>query len=276
MSQAELTTGEYHKYCALIYEVAGIRIADNKRIMVSNRVRRRLKATGIASFDEYFQMLTSKQGADEMPRFLDAITTNETYFFRDRHNYEWLEHEFIPEKLRHESHLKKRRSIRIWSAACSTGEEPYAIAIKLIAHRILLPQWHLTILGTDLSGAVLEAARAGSYDSRAMRLVEPSEKARCFNENLPAGRWEVKPEIRAMVQWKRHNLLQPLNEEPFDCIFLKNVLIYFDNESKRRVLQNVFALLAQDGFLVIGPTEGIHTMLDPLHKRKPWLYQKVN
>ena len=97
MNHVELTDGEYQKYCELIYRVAGIRIADNKRVMVSNRVRRRLKATGISSFAEYYTFLTSPAGTDEMPLFLDAITTNETYFFRDTQNYDWLGETFLPE-----------------------------------------------------------------------------------------------------------------------------------------------------------------------------------
>ena len=275
MNHVELTDGEYQKYCELIYRVAGIRIAENKRVMVSNRVRRRLRATGISSFTEYHTFLTSPAGIDEMPLFLDAITTNETYFFRDTHNYDWLGDTFLPEIIQQAALRKRPKTLRIWSAACSTGEEPYSIALKVLAKKPLLAGWRTTILGTDLSGAVLNAARAGSYDARAVRLIEPAQRTAYFDEVPAAERWTVKPEVKALVTWKQHNLLFPLKEDPFDCIFLKNVLIYFDTESKQSVVKNVIDALAKGGYLVIGPTEGIYTMLDSLTKLKPWLYQRL-
>jgi chemotaxis protein methyltransferase CheR len=276
MNQVELTDGEYQKYCELIYRVAGIRIAENKRVMVSNRVRRRLKATGISSFAEYLTFLISPAGSDEMPQFLDAITTNETYFFRDTQNYDWLGDTFLPEVIQQALTRKRRKTLRIWSAACSTGEEPYSIALKVLSKKPVLPGWQTTIVGTDLSGAVLNAARAGNYDARAVRLIEPAERMAFFDADLTAERWTVKPEVKAMVTWKQHNLLFPLKEEPFDCIFLKNVLIYFDTESKQSVVKNVINALAKGGYLVVGPTEGIYTMLGSLTKLKPWLYQRLS
>jgi chemotaxis protein methyltransferase CheR len=275
MNHVELTDAEYQKYCELIYRVAGIRIADNKRVMVSNRVRRRLRATGISSFTEYHAFLTSSAGTDEMPLFLDAITTNETYFFRDTHNYDWLNDTFLPEIIQQAILRKRPKTLRIWSAACSTGEEPYSIALKVLAKKSLLTGWRITILGTDLSGAVLNAARAGSYDARAVRLIEPAQRTIFFDQVPAADRWTVKPEVKALVMCKQHNLLFPLKEDSFDCIFLKNVLIYFDMESKQSVVKNVIDALAKGGYLVIGPTEGIYAMLDSLTKLKPWLYQRL-
>src|SRR5262245_36533891 len=181
MIHSELTGEEYKKFCDLIYRAAGIRIVDNKRMMVSNRVRRRLRATGIESFARYYQFLTSPAGGDEMPFFLDAITTNETYFYRDMQHYEWLGDTFFPEIAAAATQRKRRRNLRIWSAACSTGEEPYAIALELLAKKLLFGGWPITILGTDLSGAALTAARAGSYDARAVRLIEPARRDACFD-----------------------------------------------------------------------------------------------
>jgi chemotaxis protein methyltransferase CheR len=275
MNHVELTDGEYRNYCELIYRVAGIRIAENKRIMIGNRVRRRLRATGILSFAEYYTFLISPAGNGEMPLFLDAITTNETYFFRDIQNYDWLGDTFLSEILQQAIARKRPKSLRIWSAACSTGEEPYSIALKLLARKPLLTGWRTTVLGTDLSGAVLDAARVGSYDARAIRLVDPGQRQAFFDEETIKQRWAIKPTVKAVVTWKQHNLLFPLKEDPFDCIFLKNVLIYFDTESKQAVVRNVIDSLARGGYLVTGPTEGIYTMLDSLRKLKPWLFQKL-
>jgi chemotaxis protein methyltransferase CheR len=276
MNHAELTEEEYQKFCGLIYRVAGIRIVDNKRVMVSNRVRRRLRSTGIATFAEYYAFLTSAPGIAEMPQFLDAITTNETYFFRDMSNYDWLGDKLLPEISQQALQRKRPKTLRIWSAACSTGEEPYSIALKLLTNKGLFAGWKNTLLGTDLSGAVLESARAGVYDARAIRLVEPTQLKTYFEQDPNKERWLIKPEVKILVTWKQHNLMFQLKDEPFDCIFLKNVLIYFDTESKQTVVRNLINLLARGGYLVIGPTEGVHTMLDPLIKLKPWLYQKAD
>ncbi len=254
--------------------MAGIRISENKRVMVGNRVRRRLRATGISTFAEYYSLLISPLGSREMPLFLDEITTNETYFFRDVQNYDWLGDTFLTEILEQGATRKRSKAVRIWSAACSSGEEPYSIALKLLARKPLLNGWRITILGTDLSGAVLNAARRGSYDARAVRLIEPAQLQAFFDEEPSTGRWNIRNEVKAIVSWKPHNLLFPLDEEPFDCILLKNVLIYFDTESKKTVVRNVIDSLAVGGYLITGPTEGIYTMLDPLTKLKPWLYQK--
>ena len=275
MNHVELTDGEYRNYCELIYRVAGIRIAENKRIMIGNRVRRRLRATGILTFAEYYTFLISPAGNGEMQLFLDAITTNETYFFRDIQNYDWLGDTFLSEILQQAIARKRPKSLRIWSAACSTGEEPYSIALKLLARKPLLTGWRTTVLGTDLSGAVLDAARVGSYDARAIHLVDSDQRQAFFDEETIKQRWAIKPTVKAVVTWKQHNLLFPLKEDPFDCIFLKNVLIYFDTESKQAVVRNVIDSLARGGYLVTGPTEGIYTMLDPLRKLKPWLFQKL-
>jgi chemotaxis protein methyltransferase CheR len=274
MNHVELTDEEYKKFCGLIYRVAGIRIAENKRVMVSNRVRRRLRATGLKGFGDYYAYLTSPAGSGEMPLFLDAITTNETYFFRDPQHYEWLGDTFLPELARQSALHKRSRSLRIWSAACSTGEEPYSIALKILEKRPLLTGWRTSVLGTDISGAALAAARAGRYDARAVRLVDPAQRQAFFDEDSKSQIWTIKPAVGALVSWKQHNLLFPIKHDSFDCIFLKNVLIYFDKDSKEVVVRNLIDALAKGGYLVVGPTEGIYAMLDSLSKLKPWLYQK--
>jgi chemotaxis protein methyltransferase CheR len=275
MHAIELTEEEFKRFCGLIYRVAGIRIAETKRVLVTNRVRRRLRATGIHSFSEYYAFLTAPDGASEMPLFLDAITTNETYFYRDKQHYQWLGETFLPEMAGVAAQRIRPRVLRIWSAACSTGEELYSIALKVTAQRHLFSGWRINLVGTDLSGSVLASARAGIYDERAVHLVSTEERKRYFEEDVQSKRWTIKDEVRSLVTWKLHNLLTPLKEEPFDCIFLKNVLIYFDTSSKQTVVRNVLAALAKGGYLVIGPTEGIYTMLDPLTKLKPWLYQRL-
>ena len=275
MLAAELTEEEFAKFRALIYRVAGISIPTTKRVMISNRLRRRLRATGIATFGAYYNHLTAANlGNGEMPLFLDEITTNETYFFRDPQHYQWLGETFLPEIAAQARLHKRPKSLRVWSAACATGEEPYSIALKVLGQKPPLAGWKINILGTDLSGAALATARAGSYDARAVHLVSPADKALYFDHDPAAQRWVIKPEARALTSWKCHNLLKPPPEEAFDCIFIKNVLIYFDLESKQEVVRHLLGAMARGGYLVVGPTEGIYNMLGSLIKHKTWLYQR--
>jgi chemotaxis protein methyltransferase CheR len=274
MLDAELTEAEFRLFRDLIYRVAGIRIPESKKVMVANRLRRRLRATGIVSFSAYYALLKSSGAEAEMPRFLDAITTNETYFFRDPHHFAWFGDIFVPELVRQARLGKRPRSLRVWSAACATGEELYSIALKLREHRGAMAGWKLTLLGTDLSGAALDVARGGCYETRALRLVAPEARATHFDHDAGKDRWALKPEVRALATWRRHNLLEPLREEPFDCIFLKNVLIYFDSDSKQRVVRHLLNSLAVGGHLVVGPTEGIYHLLGSLQREKTWLYRR--
>jgi chemotaxis protein methyltransferase CheR len=269
----ELTDEEFEWFRALIYNVAGIQVPPTKRVLVSNRVRRRLRSTAIGGFSDYYAYLISPSGAAEMPLFLDAITTNETYFYRDVHHFDWLSTSFFPELAEAGRQGKRSRSLRIWSAAASTGEELYSIALRLAPLKPTFQGWSLNLLGTDLSGEALASAIAGTYDERAVRRVGPEERGRYFDHDATTERWTVKKEIRSMATWRIHNLLLPIKERPFDCVFLKNVLIYFDVKSKQVVTRNLIAALGKGGYLVVGPTEGIHNMLEPLERLKPWLYR---
>ncbi len=272
MLRVELTVDEFKRFCGLIYRLSGIRIPETKRMLVTHRVRRRLRATGIDSFGAYYALVTSPAGATEVPRFLDEVTTNETYFYRDIQHFEWFGTTFLDELTTLARQRKRPKSLRVWSAAASTGEELYSLALKVMARKAELIGWRLSLLGTDLNGSVLDSARAGSYDARAMRLVSPEDRRLYFDKT--ADRWTVKPEVRALTAWKTHNLMQPIHEEPFDCIFIKNVLIYFDAESKKPVVKNLLGAMARDGYLVTGPSEGIYHMLKPLKRHKTWLYQR--
>jgi chemotaxis protein methyltransferase CheR len=273
---AELTAAEFERFCGLIYKVSGIRIPPTKRVMVSNRLRRRLRATGLTTFAAYYALLTSSSaGAAEMPLFLDEITTNETYFFRDTQHFDWFGNDFLPALVR-DAHARKRpRSLRVWSAAASTGEELYSLAMKVHERKDSLAGWKTTLLGTDLSAAVLAAARAGAYDERSLRNINPAQRQLYFDRDPSGVRWVVKPELRAMATWKVHNLLSAFGEPPFDLVLLKNVMIYFDPASKQTVVNNLRAAMADGGYLIVGPTEGVHNLLGGLVRHSTWLYQKA-
>jgi chemotaxis protein methyltransferase CheR len=165
--------------------------------------------------------------------------------------------------------------LRIWSAGCANGAEPYSIAICLAENMYRLRDWSLTILGTDLSEDMLRTARAGSYKPRTVEAVSEQQRRRYFQHRAAEDAWEVRPEIKRMVDFQRHNLIEPQRESGFDCVFIRNVLIYFDQESKRVAINHLLNALAVGGYLVVGPSEGIHEMLGSLRKHSPLLYQKV-
>ncbi len=254
--------------------MSGIRIPDTKRTLLSNRVRRRLKASGFDDFQSYFRHLRSRSGQDELTGFLNAVTTNETYFFRTEKHFEWFGSEFISEVTSRERAGKRSRQLRIWSAACSTGEEPYSIAICLAENQLRLRDWELEIVATDLSEDALQSARDGVFTERAFQGLDEKCRRRHFTKLKDQPLWQIKPNLREMVSFQRHNLMDPLPGGPFDCIFIRNVLIYFDRQSKQRVVDNITRSLAPGGYLVVGPSEGIFDMLRDLKKHSTFLYQK--
>lgn len=273
MELERLTPKQFELFQKFIYDRAGIKIDFSKVTLVSNRIRRRLKAGGCADFDSYYRLLTSRAGGIELEGFLDAITTNETSFFRTPSNFEWLKNEYVKELLKDKLEGKRPASLRIWSAACSSGEEAYSIAICLSDLSVPLRGWQFDILGTDISESSLKLAREAVYRTRTMQEFDHTNIKRYFSEEA-ADQFRLRPAIAQMVRFKNHNLMQRLPVPPFDCIWLRNVLIYFDRESKAKVIENLVHSLVRGGYLVVGPSEGVYDMLGMLHKRGTFLYQK--
>ena len=272
---ARLNQQQFDRFRDFIYKKCGIRIDEKKVSLLSNRIRRRLKAGGFENFDVYYRFLTSRAGAGELEGFLDAITTNETFFFRTEKQFTWLKTDLLTEVVAQHRAGNRSSSLRIWSAGCASGAEPYSIAICLAESSYRLRDWSLKVLGTDISEEVLRVAREGSFKSRAVEAVTDGQRRRHFRHQADGDLWQIRPEIKKLVDFKKHNLMQPLLEPVFDCIFLRNVLIYFDRDSKRVVIRNLLRALAVGGYLVVGPSEGVYDMLDPLQKISPLLYQKV-
>lgn len=268
----ELTSAQFHRFQELIYSVTGIRVPDSKIVLLSNRLRRRAKTVDLASFDDYFRLVDEDRKGPEFTQFLNAVTTNETFFFRTEKHFEWFQSDFMNERV-----LLARKggakSLRVWSAACSTGEEVYSLAICVARNLLRLRNWNLEIIGTDLSEDVLQSARMGTYGSRSMEAVPDTQKRRYFTQ-ASADSWTVRPSLKEFVTFQPHNLMTPMRLPPFDCIFIRNVLIYFDRESKQQVVQHLINALVPGGYLVVGPSEGIYDMLGNLKKHSTFLYQK--
>lgn len=267
---AQVNDDQMRRYAKMIYDVAGIEISPAKKQLLSNRIRRRLKETGIKDFEAYHNFLKGVPTSHaEWDFFLQEVTTHETYLFRDEANWRWLREDFLPEFQK-----KGAGGLRIWSAACSTGDEAYTIA-TCVAEGLRNPtQWRVQIVGTDIGIGAVQDAQQAHFAERAMRLVPAEWRKRYFRQLGEATIWEPIDKLRKMTHFRQHNLLERLNEPPFDLVFLKNVLIYFNHQSKQRVIQNVEAAMRPGSYLVAGAAEGISELMQGFERIQPWLYRR--
>ncbi|MEM9562496.1 MAG: protein-glutamate O-methyltransferase CheR [Actinomycetota bacterium] len=247
----------FELFRSLAGELAGIELDDTKRELVYGRLARRLRALGLASFDSYAARLRV-DGPNELPEFVNAITTNVTSFFRESHHFAFLADEAIPDLLTRRS---VSRRLRIWSAACSTGQEPYSIAITAATTLPGDTTWDCRILATDIDGSVVATAEAGTYpiDTLPDRGLLP-DRSRWFRAIESSDRREVRvaEELRSMIYFRRLNLIDPWPMQgPIDIIFCRNVVIYFSTETQRRLFRRFAEILAPDGYLFVGHSESI-------------------
>ncbi|MFZ5831535.1 MAG: CheR family methyltransferase [Planctomycetota bacterium] len=271
----QVSDKELAQFADLIYARTGIRVSPQKKTLLSNRLRRRLRQTSIQTFGDYYQHLKRLSPQDaEWDAFLQEITTHETYLFRDEPQWDWFRNAFLAEIAAAARDGKRTRVLRIWSAACSTGDEPYTAACCIAACLPNLTQWKVQIVGTDIGIGALEQARSAVFGERAMRLTPVDYKSRYFTKARDAAIWQARPALSSMIAFRQHNLLQPLRDTPFDLVFLKNVLIYFDNESKKTVLDHVRSAVRPGGLLVAGAAEGVGELVKDFERLQPWLYRK--
>lgn len=261
----KLNTAEFERLAKLVYERTGIHLSESKLTLLSNRLRRRLRVLNLEGFGDYYDLLRDpKRSEDELPHFLSAVTTNETYFFRNEALWKYFRGTWLPELIRKKT-AKKSSAIRIWSAASSSGEEAYTAAICLCEDLSNRAKWDVTILGSDISERVLEKARSGEYNDYAVSRVPPVTIQKWFTKSNDL--YRLKDDVRKLVKFHFHNLRDAFPQGSFDLIFLRNVLMYFDNEMKKTVLANVTKALAPGGQLVVGD-------VDPI-RQTPELHQSL-
>lgn len=271
-----LTQDEFKRFADLVYRETGIFLADHKIGLLTNRLRARVKARGLGSFAEYYAKLRNAAFRDEeLPLFLSAVTTNETYFFRNERLWDMFEKKIVPEIV-----TRGRcgaRTMRIWSAASSSGEEAYTAGILL---KELLPdaaRWNITIIGSDISSKVIEKARAGVYGDYAVSHTTPQRIVRWFDRQGDA--YRVKEEVRKLVRFQIHNLRDRFPGPRFDFVLLRNVLMYFDTPMKRLAVRTTADAVAPGGYLYVGDVDPLRTSPElssamPLVAGPPGLYHR--
>lgn len=254
LMNAQLTLDEFKKLSKFVYDRTGIFLSEEKLSLLSNRLRKRVRALGLVSFEDYYQFLRKGAGDDEMTEFLNAVTTNETYFFRNDKLWDYLADELIP-SIAGEKKARGDRTLRAWSAASSTGAEAYTLAIILREKLLPLNEWAIEIVGSDISEKVLGQARAARYDAYALNKLSPARQRIYFKHDKEANLFELREDTRDMVRFEFHNLRDPYTPTRFDLVFVRNVMMYFDLAMKRRVLANVTSALRPGGYMIIGDVD---------------------
>jgi chemotaxis protein methyltransferase CheR len=250
-----LTEDEFRKLCEFLYRRTGMVFTEAKRYYVERRVVERMGATSSDSFSSYFTRLRADM-LGEIEQFVNAFTVNETYFNREDHQLKCLTSDLLPQRIRQR---KKTDAIRIWSVPCSTGEEPYSIAMWLLENWPLVDEYEIEIVGSDIDTKVLELAREGIFGKRALMRLSPELIAKYFSQ-LKGERWQIIDDLRDSVRFSPVNIVEQSETRPygqFDVIFCRNVLIYFDDASRRVAAENLYENLLPGGFICLGHAESM-------------------
>jgi chemotaxis protein methyltransferase CheR len=268
-----MTDADFKIISDLAYEFTGIVLGPQKRDMVYGRLARRLRDLGLTRVSDYINVVKSDQN-EEVSKFINAITTNLTSFYREQHHFDFITKSLIPELKKTNLGTKK---IRAWSAGCSTGEEPYSIAITF-KESMDLQGWDLKILATDLDSKVLNKGQQGIYDIDRIESIKSSYKQKWFlkDQNHP-DIVKVKPEIQELIKFKRLNLLEkwPM-KGPFDFIFCRNVVIYFNAETQAVLFDRYAEMLKDGGYLIIGHSESLDRTNNRFRSIGKTIYKKIS
>lgn len=257
-----LSDQEYAEFKGLIQRIAGIQLSDSKRMLVAGQLQRRLRQTGSNNFQDYHRKLASS--SEELQFVIDLLTTNETYFFREPAHFDFLQRELLP--------AHGHAAFRAWSAASSSGEEAYSLAMTCAEH-LRGSDWE--ILGSDISARMLAQASSGRYGpDRASGIPATLMKKYCRSETT--GDFVIVPELQRHLRFRQINLTAPIppGSGSFDLIFLRNVLFYFDSDTKRRVIGHLLPRLKSGGHLIVSHTESLHGLGPGLELVRPSIYRK--
>jgi chemotaxis protein methyltransferase CheR len=271
----QLSTNEFDSLSRLVYERFGIYLPPEKRTMVTVRLQKVLRRMGMATFHEYYEYLTKSNNGEALIEFANHITTNHTFFFREKDHFDFFSQRFLPEVT---ARLRERREtdVRIWCAGCSSGEESYMLVMLLLEFfGTEYSHWKAGILGTDISERALDTAVQGIYPAERIDLL-PAEYKRKYVDQLPNGTWKIKPLVQKEVVYRKFNLMNttlPFKKK-FHTIFCRNVMIYFDKPTRDALVERFYHALEPGGYLFIGHSETISRDLSLFRYIMPALYQK--
>lgn len=249
------TTEDFRKIAQILHSYAGIALADGKAALVYSRLAKRLRSLGLRSFREYCALIEGAEGVDERQTMMAALTTNVTRYFREPHHFDHLRDVVLPPLV---ERARKGGRVRLWSAACSNGQEPYSMAITILAALPEAANLDVKILATDIDPNMVAEGRAGIYREEAVAPVPLDLRRRWFKKAQSEGSWEVADELRALVSFRELNLIGdwPMKGK-FDAIFCRNVVIYFDEPTQERIWSRFAPMLESGGTLYIGHSERV-------------------
>ena len=256
---APLDPDDYEAFCAYLRARTGLSFTEAKRYFVDRRLAERMAAVGAESFREYMNLLRFQASGEELQRLVNLMTVNETYFFREKYQLDCLVNSALDEV------VQGRRPgdrVRIWSAGCATGEEPYSIAIMLLEHWSKADEYEIELYASDIDSHVLKRAKEGVYEERALHMLPRDLVAKYFTEIEP-GRWRIMDELRESIDFSLVNIVDPAQVARFrgiDVIFCRNLLIYFDDLGRREAAAMFYEALAPNGFVCLGHSESMSRM----------------
>ena len=275
-SHETISPAAYQFIAERVYAHSRIQLGKNKQALVAGRLGKRLRQLGLDSFEKYCELLDSTGGPQELGPLVDLISTNHTHFFREIQHLDFLRDHILGESV--PKLVRRGETFRFWSAACSSGEEPYTVAIVLAEHARKHGSYHWQIEASDISSRVLERARQGIYPAERVKLPEPELLQRYFQKGTGshAGFYRVKEALCQAVKFHRLNLLQAtyLVAPSQHVVFCRNVMIYFDGPTQQELVNKLIAQLAPGGYFVVGHSESLLGVKHALRTVKPGIYQK--
>lgn len=254
-----MTNADFVMFRDFIHEKCGIYFNDNKQYLLKNRLQKRMDYLQIKSFKDYFFHIKYDKTLQEFNQLMIQITTNETSFYRNEPQLQSFSKELLPKLIEEKTKNKEKKHLRIWSAGCSTGEEPYTLAILIMEYLAIKPGWTFEIVASDISEEVLHTARTGEYKGNTLRNIKPSVLSKYFTKlsNL----YKVNPEVKSKIKFSQLNLNEPrklIMHRDYDVIFCRNVMIYFSDEVKKQLVRGFFNGLNKGGYFYIGHSETLH------------------
>lgn len=259
MTKVKVTAEEFKVFSKYIYEISGIVLSAGKEYLLETRLNSLLNKLDCSSYTQLLESSKKDFKKEIETEIIDAISTNETYFFRDKAPFELLQHKIFPDLI--DKSLKtnsgRRPSIKLWSAANSTGQEIYSIAITLLEMGVTPDKYDIKLFGTDISDAAIAQASYGIYNKfEVARGLDARRLNRYFEEKND--HFKIKDEVRAMAQFKKMNLMRPfIGLDTYDIVLCRNVMIYFNTEDRKKIYQNIAKVLSPNGYLLIGATESL-------------------